>query len=575
METSAPVKERPHGATATPTRRQRQAELRALELAAAGHDERPHDGRLHAERRHPATTHPAPFTSAPLGAPPTRLTATPRTAPTPRTVPAAWAAAPTAPSAPLATPLAQAAPAEAPRAASAPAPASEVWPAPAAPTPAAPTPLAPVPVAPQPIAPGGSLFPPTGIRRATAEPAAPLRTPSGEIPVVLVPAPTPLRTNPTPVVPAAAASTDELAAEQVFPSLSRRERRSGAPATGPTPVAPAAPLPPARGTLFGSRFVARAATGVAFVGALACVPLVIPGSGPSVLDPGGQRADLADDEDGNTTTIAGVGLSSEDEILERAESLLSRAEGSSASTPELQAAQAELLSLKEAILAERAEGSQRASRSGERTSLEDSAEVSDTVTDRDVAPVTTADVTRAAENLALQLQDYGEMSASVVTPAPATPAELAAERRVRAAALLDQCGSSKYSNGRIPAAALTTLSFAPSQSLRCDAAAMLEDLSDAYAERFGRPLPMTDTYRSYAQQVSTRAAKPGLAAVPGTSNHGWGLAIDLDAPASSPGSAQYKWLRANAPLYGWDNPSWARPGGSKPEPWHFEYSANW
>ena len=108
-----------------------------------------------------------------------------------------------------------------------------------------------------------------------------------------------------------------------------------------------------------------------------------------------------------------------------------------------------------------------------------------------------------------------------------------------------------------------------------DAAAMLEELSAAYQQRFGEPIGLTDSFRSYASQVSTRAAKPGLAAVPGTSNHGWGLAIDLTSPASNPGSAQYKWLRANAPLYGWDNPPWARSNGSKPEPWHFEYASGW
>ncbi|MBE7698717.1 D-alanyl-D-alanine carboxypeptidase family protein [Oerskovia sp. Sa1BUA8] len=228
------------------------------------------------------------------------------------------------------------------------------------------------------------------------------------------------------------------------------------------------------------------------------------------------------------------------------------------------------------MLAQRSEGSQRASRSSERTSLEDSTTVADTtVGEGGAAPVTGEDIERAMEQFAIQRGDYGEIASAVVTPAPATPQELAAERRVRAATLLAQCGSSSYSNGRIPSSAMTSLSFASGHMLRCDAAAMFEELSAAYAQRFGSSIPMTDSYRSYGQQVSTRAAKPGLAAVPGTSNHGWGLAVDLAAPASSPGSAQYKWLRANAPLFGWDNPSWARPGGSKPEPWHFEYAAGW
>jgi D-alanyl-D-alanine carboxypeptidase len=36
----------------------------------------------------------------------------------------------------------------------------------------------------------------------------------------------------------------------------------------------------------------------------------------------------------------------------------------------------------------------------------------------------------------------------------------------------------------------------------------------------------------------------------------------------------YAWLLENAPAFGWDNPAWARKGGSGPyEPWHFEYVA--
>jgi LAS superfamily LD-carboxypeptidase LdcB len=63
-----------------------------------------------------------------------------------------------------------------------------------------------------------------------------------------------------------------------------------------------------------------------------------------------------------------------------------------------------------------------------------------------------------------------------------------------------------------------------------------------------------------------------LAAVPGTSNHGWGLALDLCGGAQSFGSAQYAWLAAIAPAFGWVNPPWARPGAGREEPWHWEYS---
>lgn len=130
-----------------------------------------------------------------------------------------------------------------------------------------------------------------------------------------------------------------------------------------------------------------------------------------------------------------------------------------------------------------------------------------------------------------------------------------------------------YANGRIPAAVLCPLKFAPGHLLRCDAAERLTALSDRFDREFGYPIPITDSYRTYVEQIALAGAKPHLAAVPGTSNHGWGLAVDLSSPISGGTSREYAWLRVHGPRYGWDNPSWARPDGSKPEPWHFEFFA--
>ncbi|MFD6445170.1 D-alanyl-D-alanine carboxypeptidase family protein [Promicromonospora sp. NPDC060204] len=130
-----------------------------------------------------------------------------------------------------------------------------------------------------------------------------------------------------------------------------------------------------------------------------------------------------------------------------------------------------------------------------------------------------------------------------------------------------------YANGRIPADVLCALPFAPGHLLRCDAAERLTALSARFEEEFGYPIPLTDSYRSYAMQVTVKGTKPHLAAIPGTSNHGWGLAIDLGDPVAGGSSPEYVWLRLHAPDYGWDNPSWARLGGAKPEPWHFEFFA--
>jgi hypothetical protein len=126
-----------------------------------------------------------------------------------------------------------------------------------------------------------------------------------------------------------------------------------------------------------------------------------------------------------------------------------------------------------------------------------------------------------------------------------------------------------YQNGRIPFAALAHPRSAPDAWLRPDAADALDRLSAAYAARFGHPLGVTDSYRDLPHQVSVAGRKPGLAAKPGTSNHGWGLALDLRVGGY--GSTDYLWLRANAPAFGWDNPDWARPGGTKHEWWHWEW----
>ena len=128
----------------------------------------------------------------------------------------------------------------------------------------------------------------------------------------------------------------------------------------------------------------------------------------------------------------------------------------------------------------------------------------------------------------------------------------------------------RFENGRIPAGQLVPLS-ASGQQLRADAAASFEELSRAYADYFGTPLAVTDSYRSYEAQVSVRAAKPLLAAVPGTSNHGWGVALDLGGGVQRFGSSQHRWMELNAAAYGWFLPDWAQQDGSKPEPWHWEF----
>ncbi|MGD9958888.1 peptidoglycan DD-metalloendopeptidase family protein [Nocardioides sp.] len=128
-----------------------------------------------------------------------------------------------------------------------------------------------------------------------------------------------------------------------------------------------------------------------------------------------------------------------------------------------------------------------------------------------------------------------------------------------------------FLNGMIPTTELCGLESAPGQLLRCDAARAYDALARAYRGQFGSEMCITDSYRTFASQVTTFANKPGLAAVPGTSNHGWALAVDLCGGIEDPASAEHAWLQSTAPAFGWTHPEWAEPGGGRPEPWHWEF----
>ncbi len=128
-----------------------------------------------------------------------------------------------------------------------------------------------------------------------------------------------------------------------------------------------------------------------------------------------------------------------------------------------------------------------------------------------------------------------------------------------------------YPNGLIPPSALCEIGAA-AHSLRCDAAAAYRAMNGAFTAAFGSPICITDSYRTYASQVRLYGQKPALAAVPGTSNHGWGLAVDLCGGIQNFGTPQYRWMVANAGRFGWLHPTWADPGNGREEPWHWEYA---
>jgi hypothetical protein len=213
------------------------------------------------------------------------------------------------------------------------------------------------------------------------------------------------------------------------------------------------------------------------------------------------------------------------------------------------------------------------------------------------APVVPRTVSRAATTLALapaMAESFRVVPQSAAEPvaAPArlaaaaaalTPEQLAAIRdqatqasRNQERAALPGCDGKPVelsaANGRIDRDDLCELWSG--EHLRADAAVALARLNAEFASEFGRDLCVTDGYRSYSEQVTVRWQKPGLAARPGTSQHGWGLAVDLCDGEAQSNASEHRWLDENAPDFGWDNPAWARSGGSGPfEPWHWEYVA--
>lgn len=188
-------------------------------------------------------------------------------------------------------------------------------------------------------------------------------------------------------------------------------------------------------------------------------------------------------------------------------------------------------------------------------------DAADAVTEQQEAVVALQQV--AAERRA-QLEDLDGQLASFGT------IDLSALAAVQNGPLCSEDDGS-YPNGRFPDSALCGVQSAAGHKLQPRAARAFDAMAAAYADANGEALCITDSYRSYASQVDVRARKPTLAAVPGTSNHGLGLAVDLCGGIENFGTPQHRWMQQHAPLFGFYHPAWAQAGGSKPEPWHWEF----
>lgn len=125
-------------------------------------------------------------------------------------------------------------------------------------------------------------------------------------------------------------------------------------------------------------------------------------------------------------------------------------------------------------------------------------------------------------------------------------------------------------NGRLPDSALCDLWQAPFKD-RPDAVVSLFELNDAYRAAFGSDMCISSAYRDIEEQLALKARKGSLAASAGTSNHGWGLAIDFCEVTYT--GERGRWLHEVGAVFGWENPDWAHAGGAGPyEPWHWEFA---
>lgn len=90
----------------------------------------------------------------------------------------------------------------------------------------------------------------------------------------------------------------------------------------------------------------------------------------------------------------------------------------------------------------------------------------------------------------------------------------------------------------------------------------------AAAKADGLTLSLTGSYRSYAAQVYAHQQKPTLTAEPGTSRHGWGLAVDVRT--DDDWTRTFAWLSKNAAKFGFRG---ITSGGNAwaAEAWHWQY----
>lgn len=140
----------------------------------------------------------------------------------------------------------------------------------------------------------------------------------------------------------------------------------------------------------------------------------------------------------------------------------------------------------------------------------------------------------------------------------------------------DALKAAGYSNGQLPSSELASVGgdwAADSPVLQKEAAEAYNKMDAAFYAALGKHLEFMGSISDYrdleGQKGVYKISRPGFAAEPGTSNHGWGLAADLKDWAWH--DDKDKWLQANAWKYGFYKPFGLNEFGKAPEPWHVEY----
>jgi LAS superfamily LD-carboxypeptidase LdcB len=188
-------------------------------------------------------------------------------------------------------------------------------------------------------------------------------------------------------------------------------------------------------------------------------------------------------------------------------------------------------------------------------------------------------------------EDSPESGRAEITD-PSVPNDIQSET-IGSEANIKTVGVSNYDNGKIPTNKMKKNKYL-SKSLRGDSTYLMAEASDAFDKLMDlfdktnfpgkQKISFTDGYRSYARQEALyEKYGSGRAAKPGTSNHGWGIAVDMywgvrtsmfkdsDARPSGFKHPNYVWMLENGKNFGWYNPVALRDDARTDEWWHWEY----